>query len=189
MKFAIATAMLTSVPAFAGTIFNIGDLVVSVEGNGVMGASSGPYGDNQAAPLSLFQFSVNGTTSATYVNSLVLPQSNSGANFAVSGEYGSSSEATLQLSGNGEYLTIGGYGVNAAAFNADPGTYSLSSANTALASRQPARVTTAAVRVARAIPLTNAARAAPASRSPWPTVSPSTHIFPGTRCRSARSAP
>ena len=35
-------------------------------------------------------------------------------------EYGSSSEGTLQLSGNGKYLTIMGYGVNAAAFDADP---------------------------------------------------------------------
>jgi hypothetical protein len=36
------------------------------------------------------------------------------------------------LSGNGQYLTIMGYGVNAAAFNADPAAYSASSGNTAL---------------------------------------------------------
>jgi len=129
----IAFALLLSAPAFADPFdFSTGDIVVSVEGNGVQGAASGPYTDNQAAPLSLFEFDPTGVSSATYEGSLVLPQSNSGANFAVSGEYGSSSEGTLQLSGNGEFLTIMGYGVNAAAFNADPGAYSPDSTNTAL---------------------------------------------------------
>jgi len=125
MKTAIAVGLLTTVSAFAGTIFNAGDIVVSVEGAGLTG---GTYTDNQAAPLSLFQF----TTAGAFVNSLVLPQTASGVNFAVSGEYGSSSEGTLQLSGNGQYLTIGGYGVNAAAFNANPGSFSPNPANTAL---------------------------------------------------------
>ena len=66
------------------------------------------------------------------VGSLELPQNASGDNAAISGEYGSSSEGTLQLSSNGAYLTIMGYGVNAAAFNANPGAYSPNSANTAL---------------------------------------------------------
>ncbi|HSY27898.1 MAG TPA: hypothetical protein VK832_10375, partial [Burkholderiaceae bacterium] len=129
---ALASALLGSTPAFAGPFFIPGNLVVSVEGNGVEGASSGPYTDNQAAPLSLFQYSTSGTTSASYVNSMVLPQTSSGSNSAISGEYGSSSEGSLQLSGNGQYLTIMGYGVNAAAFNANPGSYSPSSTNTAL---------------------------------------------------------
>jgi hypothetical protein len=112
--------------------FTSGDLVVSVEGNGVEGAASGPYTDNQAAPLTLFEFAPDGTSApATYVGSLVLPQTASGANSPVSGEYGSSSEGTLQLSGNGKYLTVMGYGVNAAAFNADPAKYS-STGNPAL---------------------------------------------------------
>jgi hypothetical protein len=38
----------------------------------------------------------------------------------------------LQLSGNGRYLTIAGYGVNANAFNANPGSYSPDPTNTAL---------------------------------------------------------
>jgi hypothetical protein len=146
-KIAMATALLISAPAFAGTVFNTGDLVVSVEGCGIetglpgagcAGVANGTgtgslnstatgYGDNQAAPLTLFQF----TTTGTYVNSLVLPQSASGSNFAISGEYGSSSEGTLQLSGNGQYLTIMGYGVNANSFNANPGQYS-STGNPAL---------------------------------------------------------
>jgi hypothetical protein len=112
--------------------FTTSDLVVSVEGNGVEGAPGGPYTDNQAAPLSLFEFAPDGTSApATYVGALVLPQTAQGANSPVSGEYGSSSEGTLQLSGNGRYLTIMGYGLNAAAFNADPKKYS-STGNPAL---------------------------------------------------------
>ena len=42
--------------------FTSGDLVVSVEGNGVEGAASGPYTDNQAAPLTLFEFAPDGTS-------------------------------------------------------------------------------------------------------------------------------
>ena len=124
--------MLASMPAFGGTItFLAGDLVVSVEGDG---SGTGTYGDNQAAPLTLFQYTPAGTSSAAFVSSLELPQTTVvGGNYAVSGEYGSSSEGTLQLSGNGQYLTIMGYGINADTFNASPGTYSASSTNTALA--------------------------------------------------------
>jgi hypothetical protein len=129
-------ASVLSIGAFAqqSASFTPGNLVVSVEGCGVHGgtctavpngtgtgagnSSIGGYGDNQAGPLTLFQYTPNGTSSVTYVNSIVLPQAISGANFPVSGEYGSSSEATIQLSGNGQYLTIMGYGVNAAAFDA-----------------------------------------------------------------------
>jgi hypothetical protein len=121
--FVLAVVVLTAVPAFS-QVFNAGNLVVTVEGNGVNGATSGPYTDNQAGPLTLFQFIPNGTSSpATFLNSFILPQTASGANSPVSAEYGSSSEGTLQLSGNGFYLTVMGYGVNAAAFNASPSTY------------------------------------------------------------------
>jgi hypothetical protein len=110
--------------AASAQTFTKGNLVVTTEGNGVEDATSGLYTDNQAAPLSLLQFTPNGTTSpATYVNSFVLPQTASGANWPVSGEYGSSSEGTLQLSGNHYYLTVMGYGVNAQAFNANPSTF------------------------------------------------------------------
>ncbi len=128
----LASALLLSVPAFAQQTpqFTTGNLVVAVEGCGVNAGTctsvpngtgpSGSYGDNQAAPFTLFQFAPSGTAAATFVNSLVLPQTISGANFPVSGEYGSSSEGTLQLSGSGQYLTVMGYGVNAAAFDANP---------------------------------------------------------------------
>ncbi len=96
-------------------------------GNGVGNSTLGGYGDNQGSPLTLLQFAPSGSTNATlsvsYVNSLVLPQAGSGADFPVSAEYGSSSEGTLQLSTNGQFLTIGGYGIPAAAYNASPLTY------------------------------------------------------------------
>jgi hypothetical protein len=109
-------------------IFTPGNVVVSVEGNGVVGGT-GSYGDNQAAPLTLFQFQLNPgsptSVAAAYVNSVVFPQTASGANLPVSGEYGSSSEGTLQLVGTGQYLSIMGYGVTAATFNANPATYGI----------------------------------------------------------------
>jgi hypothetical protein len=137
-KIALAIASLLSASALAQQtpVFTPGNLVVAVEGCGVYAgtctavpngngtgssnSSSTGYGDNQAAPLTLFQYSAMGTKSVMYVNSFVLPQTASGANVPVSGEYGSSSEGTLQLSGSGRYLTIMGYGVNAASFNANP---------------------------------------------------------------------
>src|ERR1700733_12179797 len=114
-------ALAAALPAQAQLTFTPGDLVVSVEGDG---SSTGSYGDNQAAPLTLDQFSVTGTSSAAAAGSLELPQTTVGNQYAISGEYGSSSEGTLQLSGNGRYLTIMGYGINAAAYNSDPSIYS-----------------------------------------------------------------
>jgi hypothetical protein len=115
-------------------VFAPGNLVVVVEGCGVHGetcpsvrngtgtgsgnSSSGGYGDNQAAPLILFQYTPNGTSDVTFVNSLVLPQTASNGDFPVSSEYGSSSEGTLQLSGAGQYLTVMGYGIDPPTFNA-----------------------------------------------------------------------
>ena len=132
-RLLIGVAAITAVspaiaPAGAQSIssFTQGDVVVSVEGNG---AGGGSYTDNQAAPLTLYEYTSNGSG---FVGAYELPQTASGANFAVSGEYGSSSEGTLQLSGNGRYLTIAGYGVNANAFNANPGSYSPDPANIAL---------------------------------------------------------
>lgn len=138
---------LTSAQAFAqGQFFAPGNLVVTVEGcgihagtcttvpngtgNGTLNSSVGGYGDNQAAPLTLFQYTPNGTSSlATFVNSLVLPQTGSGANLPLAGEYGSSSEASIQLSGQGQYLTLMGYGINADIFNTAPASYGAAPSN------------------------------------------------------------
>jgi hypothetical protein len=146
-KTALTTALLVSLPAFAqqAPLFTPGNLVVVVEGCGVIGgtcagvangtgtgtgnSSLGGYGDNQAAPMTLFQYSPMGTQSAAYVNSVVLPQTASGANFPVSAEYGSSSEGTLQLSGNDYYLAVMGYGVSVADFNANPPAYGAAPSN------------------------------------------------------------
>ncbi len=146
-KIALISALLISAPAFAQQtpVFIQGNLVVAVEGCGVNAgtctavpngtgtgtgnSSNGGYGDNQAAPLTLFQYAPSGTTAATFVNSLVLPQNPTGANLPVTGEYGSSSEGTLQLSGDGRFLTIMGYGIDIASFNANPPKYGAAPSN------------------------------------------------------------
>lgn len=133
MFVSMISAGLVSAPAFADQTFFTGNLVVSVEGAAF---TSNTYADDAASPLTLFQYKPTATTSAVYVNSLVLPQTAVGKNLAVSGEYGSSSEGTIQLSGNGQYLTIMGYGINAATYNAAPATYGTAQAN-------PAKSTTA----------------------------------------------
>ena len=115
----LLAATCLALPAAATTLIP-GNLVVLTEGAGVGG---GTYADNQAAPITLMQFSHNGTSSASYVNALVLPQTSSGANSAISGEYGSSSEGGLELTADGKHLVLMGYGVNAADFNADPTKY------------------------------------------------------------------
>ncbi len=90
--------------------FNAGDLVVSVVGN----TDGSKPTDNQASPIQLVEL----TTTGTIDGSMLLPQSASGANYAISGEYGSSSEGLLHRSADGHSLVIAGYGINAATFNA-----------------------------------------------------------------------
>jgi MYXO-CTERM domain-containing protein len=98
--------------------FTAGDLVLSVYGNG---AGTGTYLDNQASPITLHQV----TTTGASAGMLVLPQTSRTVggtqNAAISGEYGSSSEGTLQRSADGHSLVIAGYGVNAQAFNTNNG--------------------------------------------------------------------
>ncbi len=96
--------------------FTPGDLVISVYGDGATGDATN-YTDNQASPIVLEEL----TSSGTAVGQLELPQApstiNGVAQNAISGEYGSSSEGTLELSGDGQSLTIAGYGVNASTYN------------------------------------------------------------------------
>jgi hypothetical protein len=127
---AVALSLWNARPAQAQSfVFNPNDIVVSVEGDG---SNTGSYIDNQAAPLTLYQYAVSGTAAATAAGSLELPQTagaGAGGNSAISGEYGSSSEASLQLSGNGQYLTLMGYGINADTYNS---TYDVNGTGTAL---------------------------------------------------------
>jgi hypothetical protein len=112
----VSAAILTCLAsaAHAGA-FTAGNLVISVYGD-VNGTS---YVDNQASPIELEQI----TTGGAFVSSMLLPQSNAMVNgvqnYAISGEYGSSSEGLLQRSSNGAYLTIAGYGISAAQFDAN----------------------------------------------------------------------
>lgn len=121
IRFATFLLAATALPATAHAFtFVAGDVVVAVEGNG---AGTGIVADNAAAPLTLYQYATTGTSAASYAGRLVLPQTTVGRNSAISGEYGSSSEGLLQRSVDGKSLVIAGYGVNAAAFNADPTAY------------------------------------------------------------------
>src|ERR1700722_12183076 len=90
-------------PAFAQTFFTEGDLVVSTYGVG------GGFIDGVPTPISLVEF----TTGGTEVMTDTLPTRDSGNNFGIVGEYGSSSEANLQLSANDQSLLIAGYQADA----------------------------------------------------------------------------
>jgi hypothetical protein len=102
------------------TGFNAGDLVLSYVSNQVTPTLQASALDS-ASPITLQQFSLSagGTVATTDGAALLLPQSNSGSNSAISGEFGSASEGLLQQSVNGQYLTIMGYGVSASTFNSD----------------------------------------------------------------------
>src|SRR5580698_7876459 len=146
-------------PTAQPPFFTPGNLVVSVAGCGVYGGTppnttpspatcatspvggtggttwTGPnsYGDDQGAPWNLWQYQVNGASNVSFVNSLQLPQNISGANFPVSDDFGSQSEGTVQLSGNGTYLKMIDYGLNSATVNVNyldywPGSTMLSNA-------------------------------------------------------------
>lgn len=108
----VGPTAVTRAAAQAITSFTAGDLVISTVSSYFGG------GLDTAAPIVLEQFQLGaGGTAATANGTLTLPQTSSGANSAISGEYGSASEGILQQSANGQYLTIMGYGVNATTFN------------------------------------------------------------------------
>jgi hypothetical protein len=114
-----ATTILIGALAFSQsamadlTSFTAGDLVISTV------SSYNGGGLDTAAPIVLQQLQLGANdTSALFAGSLTLSQTSSGNQSAISGEYGSASEGILQQSTNGQYLTMMGYGVNAATFNA-----------------------------------------------------------------------
>ena len=105
--------------------FTPGDLVVSLYGDGdAPEGDTTTYTDNEASPITLNELAFTGgaittsTPALPVVGQLVLPQVASGTNNPISGEYGSSSEGTLELSANAQLLTIAGYDVNAATYDA-----------------------------------------------------------------------
>jgi hypothetical protein len=100
-----------TIPTISG--FTAGDIVVSIVG-GADANQTGVAPDNAASPITLEELD---PTTGTIIGQMVLPQTASGANDPISGEYGSSSEGTLQLAGNGQSLVIAGYGVNATTYN------------------------------------------------------------------------
>jgi hypothetical protein len=121
VKFPLAVlAAGVAAQALAGTAiagpfaFNQGDLVIST-----VSSTTGVLDTAGTIQLQQYQLGAGGT-SAAFDGSLNLPQTSSGANSAISGEYGSASEGILQLSANGQYLTMMGYGVNANTFNSAP---------------------------------------------------------------------
>ncbi len=91
-------------------VFRPGDLVVSAYGN-----STTSTADGQLTAIVLIEFPVAGGPA---VSTFTIPTSDGvggRANLGTVGEYGSSSEGNIQPSGDGQYLTIGGYGATASA--------------------------------------------------------------------------
>lgn len=97
--------------------FTAGDLVVDSVGVNPDAPNGSTYLLDQASPMTLLQYSVSGTSSAAAAGYMTLPQTNAYGT-AISGEYESASEGMLQLSGDGHYLTVMGYGTGAAQYNA-----------------------------------------------------------------------
>jgi hypothetical protein len=91
--------------------FTEGDLIVSTYGD-LTGTS---ITDGEITPITLLEYSLPTATSASLVLEDQLPTTGTGTQLGIVGEDGSSSEGTIQLSGNDEYLTIGGYDGDAAA--------------------------------------------------------------------------
>ena len=133
--------------AIAGNFsFTTGDLVISTV------SSFNGGGLDTAAPIVLQEFQLgSNAASASFVGSLALPQTSNGLNSAISGEYGSASEGILQQSVNGQYLTMMGYGVNAATFNSAPlstyGTAALGQTTSLTAANQAGTPVTTVARV------------------------------------------
>jgi hypothetical protein len=120
LALAAAGLLVAALPASAQTLFTEGDLVVSTYGNVGNAATSSNFTeslptpestfiDGVPTPISLLEFSPTGAVDASPLVTFTLPTANIGLNFGLVGEYGSSSEANIQLSGNDEYLTIAGY--------------------------------------------------------------------------------
>ena len=86
--------------------FTPGDLVVVTYGNT---AVAPVHTDGQTRLITLQEFQPTIAANSTPVMAVVLPSAVAGANVGITGEYGTSSEGTIQPSNDGLYLTFGGY--------------------------------------------------------------------------------
>ncbi len=124
MKISVCIVALAGLAASAlAGGFNSGNIVVVRVGDGITARSGA------ANAVFLDEY----TPSGTFVQSLPMPNVGAGAvgGFTLSGT--ATSEGALALSGNGQYLTLGGYG-------AALGTTSVSSSSTTSVARVAARV-------------------------------------------------
>lgn len=121
LALSVAGLLAMGAAAFSQA-FNPGDLVISTVSASDPGAPNNELDTASAITLDDFTLGTSGT-SATADGSLTLPQTSSGGNWAISGEYGTASEGILQDSVNGQYLTMMGYGVNATSFNTQASNY------------------------------------------------------------------
>jgi hypothetical protein len=102
-KILVATFVVALASAEA-QLFTPGDLIVTT-----YGSPSSTITDGAPTPITLNEFS---TAGGAVLLSFTLPTSDGvggSNNVGVVGEYGSSSEGNIQLSGNGQYLTLAGY--------------------------------------------------------------------------------
>ncbi len=116
-----------------------GNLVVSIYGN--TPTANNTYLDGNPTPITLEQFPLTiaaGIDNTTPLLTETLPATGTGTNVGIVGEFGSSSEGTILVSGNGQYLAIGGYDGNEDENGAPKGGYGGS--NTALAQSTDAHV-------------------------------------------------
>jgi hypothetical protein len=84
-----------------------GNLVVTLYGNLQSGNTFHP--DGLATKITLAEFAPTIAANSTPFMAFTLPSAPSGNNVGLTGEYGSSSEGTIQQTPDGRYLTIGGY--------------------------------------------------------------------------------
>jgi hypothetical protein len=114
--FVLAVPLLISITGFAGA-FTPGDVVVSRVGDGVATLTSA------ATALFLDEY----TPSGTFVQTVALPTTVNGSNLRLTRQGTATSEGFLQLSANGQYLTLAGY--DAALATTTPSTQTAAAVN------------------------------------------------------------
>jgi hypothetical protein len=104
LRLAAVFVVSGSSSTFAQT-FTPGDLVVSVYGS----LTDNICLDGNLTPITLAEFGPNIVADQSPVLTVTLPTADRGSNVGVVGEYGSSSESNIQLSGDGRFLALGAY--------------------------------------------------------------------------------